>query len=381
MPALDGDGRPQVADAPDLRGDERGKREEDDGAGRRPARAPGVVAVELEPAERPAPREDRQQRRRQEQVAPEDRQPGGRQHAERHERDDPGSGGQRGAPAHPPEPEHPADQRPEQHRLAQDLPDPPRDGERHAVEPGDPPQRLGVVARARERVQGIARDDEIRQRPEHRGGRGRGEERGELAHVPAGRIERDPADVGEGEQPRLRAQQPGEAEQPEHGQPRARAPRLDEQGGEHAHEVGQVHVRADPEREDGLAGEDDRRGQQARGTAEPVRAERIGQVPERAEEDQREPDRDALRRVAERGEHDGHGGGERVRRGSDRDPVVGQPAVGEIGPPHQGVGRVVVDEAGPDHEPGEQPAEGGGGEGGGPGHRATTVLGVHPRRD
>ena len=62
-----------------------------------------------------------------------------------------------------------ADRRAEQHRLAQDLPEPPRDGAAgRAAGPVARPQRLRVVARAGQRVQRVAGDDEVAQRPQHR---------------------------------------------------------------------------------------------------------------------------------------------------------------------------------------------------------------------
>ena len=76
-----------------------------------PAPAPRVLARELRPAERARAAGDRQQRGGQQQVAPEDRQAGRGEHAEGHERDDPGRDRQAHAVAQQPEAEQPAGQR------------------------------------------------------------------------------------------------------------------------------------------------------------------------------------------------------------------------------------------------------------------------------
>ena len=167
---------------------------------------------------------------------------------------------------------------------------------------------------------------------------------------------RQVGDVGRREQPRLRAQQPGEPEQDEHRDPGARAARLDQQRREHEHEVGEVHVRAHAEREHRLAGDDQRGGQRPAAGPNHSAPEPVGDGAEQPEEAERGDHDHGLRAVAERREHEPRQRGQRVRRRRQRDAVVGQPAVGEVAAPDQRVGRVVVGEAAAHHRPRGEPA-------------------------
>ena len=208
----------------------------------------------------PAPQKIAQDRRGQQQVAAEDRQPGGgeagrtrrapstaaaiarrrarsRSHSERRQ-------AARGA---------------EEHRLAEDLADPPRHRPRHVVEAGD----RAAASRAVSRVpvsewSGSPATTQVAQRPQQRAGGGERRERRERAEVA-----RVPPQVRRGRRPRT-ATPPAAAGRRRRA---ARAParrraaraRLDEQRAEHEHEVRDVDVGPRAEVEHRPAREDDRR--------------------------------------------------------------------------------------------------------------------------
>ena len=183
----------------------------------RPPPPPRVVARELGPAEGARAAEEGEDRGGSEQVAPEDRQARGRQHAEGHERDDARRGAERPrasrrkASASSPPPAAP--KRTGSRRIS---PEAPRDRPRHLGQAGDALQALRRVARAGERVQRIAGDDEVAQRPQQRRGGGqRPQPRVADAADP------QPDEVGRREQPRLGADEAGDGRA---GRGRARPP-------------------------------------------------------------------------------------------------------------------------------------------------------------
>ena len=93
--------------------------------------SPRVIARELGPAEGAGAAEEGEDGGGCEQVAPEDRQARGRQHAEGHERDDARRGAEGHARAQEGERQQPASGGAEEDGLAQDLPEAPRDGPRN----------------------------------------------------------------------------------------------------------------------------------------------------------------------------------------------------------------------------------------------------------
>ena len=241
----------------------------------------------------PAPQKTASSAAGQQQVAAEDRQAGGGEHAEGGDRDEPGRDRQRGAPAHEGQDEDAARRGAEQAGLAQDLAEPARDGQRHGAEAGLALQHLGVVARAEQRVQRVAGEHPVVRHPDH----GRGDrEREQLEVALAGH-------VGEREQPRLGPQQAGEAEQDER-EPRAAAARLGQDRAQHQRDVRDVQVGAHAEAQDRDPGQDHERGQRSRPRAEPVRAELVGQPRQRAQREEREHDPERLAEVPERRQHD-----------------------------------------------------------------------------
>ena len=150
----------QVADAVDLRRDEHDEADERQRSEPRPAPAPRVAPRQLGPAEGTRAAEDGDDRRGQPAGSARGsaarRRPGRRTPRSR------GRRRWRPAPrarAATGQREQPAARGPEQHRLSQDLADPPWDGDRDLVESGHALERLRCVTRTGERVQRVAADD------------------------------------------------------------------------------------------------------------------------------------------------------------------------------------------------------------------------------
>src|SRR4051812_6140268 len=136
-PVLDAQGIAQVGDAVDLGRDEDHEAEKRQRPGPRPPASPRVPARPPPPAEGARSPEDREDRRRTEQVAAEDRQPRGGQGAEGDDRDHAGDGAHGDARSQEHEREHPTAGRAEKHGLAQDLAQPAGHGTRNLAEARD----------------------------------------------------------------------------------------------------------------------------------------------------------------------------------------------------------------------------------------------------
>ena len=143
----------------------------------------------------------------------------------------------------------------QQDRLAEDLAEPARDASRGRARcPVTRPSSCRVVARAGQRVQRVAGEQEVVQRPQQRAARGERDERGGVAPAvlrrglragpPPQPRPQQPREVGGREQPRLGAQQAGQREQREHRAAASAAARLDEQRAEDEHEERDVDVGA-----------------------------------------------------------------------------------------------------------------------------------------
>ena len=183
--------------------------------------------------------------------------------------------------------------------VVEDPEDRGRGGEQHE------PEERGLLHRVRDR----------QQHPVHPVAAGGGDDLGEAALRTVRRLERidgpglEPGvgevdHVGAGEEPGLGPDQPGQREQDQHRPARARAPGLDQEGGEDEGDVGDVDVRAHAVGEHRLAGQHDRGGEQAGGPAEPALAEAVDEIGDRGERDERDRDRDRLGAVAERRQHE-----------------------------------------------------------------------------
>ena len=270
------------------RGSEHDEQHERRDAEPRPRPAVAVAAREARPPERAGAAEDREDRGGQQQVAAEDRQAGRGEHAEGRDRDDAGRRAeQRRAGAGSASASRPPPAAPNSTGSRRISP-----SRRGAVSGTSPSpviarERLRVVARAEQRVQRVAGHREVRQRPQHRRGDGERDE----PRIARARRAPQPGEVGDREQPRLRAQQPRDREQGEHRRARARAPRLDEQRAEHERHVRDVDVRAGAEVEHRAPGQDDRGGERAGRRVEPLRAEAVDDPAERAEGGERADER------------------------------------------------------------------------------------------
>ncbi len=259
--------------------------DEGDGPEPGPSSAPRMPARELRPAEGARSAEDREDGGRPEQVATEDRQAGRGEDAEGDDRDHPGHGAQSDARSQERERQHPAARGAEEHGLSEDLAQPARHGARDLVEAGDALQALRGVARAGERVQRVAGDDEVAECPQQRRGGGERPQPG-VAHA----ADPQPDEVGAREQPRLGPDEAGEAEQRQDGRARAAVPGLDEEGAEDEGQVRNVDVGARAEVEHGTAREDDRRRQRAGGAVDPLLAEAVRDPAQRPQEDEGQDD-------------------------------------------------------------------------------------------
>ena len=230
-------------------GREHDERGEDDAADRRPARPPRMVRGQLAPAERARAGEHGEQRGRA--AAGSGRGSAGPAAASTQKAPmatKPGRDRQRGSPAHEREDEDPARRRAEQARLAQDLAEAPRDGQRHVVEAGDALEVLRVALRVEERVQRVAGDHEVVRHPQH----GRGERPRQQPRRPASRRRRrarSPTPPGA-------AARRGRAAR---GRARVLLARLGEDRAQYEHDVRDVEVGAHAEAEHRHAGKDQRR--------------------------------------------------------------------------------------------------------------------------
>ena len=137
----------------------------------------------------------------------------------------------------------------------------------------------------------------------------------------------------------------------------ARPPRgLDEHGGEHEQQIGDVDVGAHAVGEDGHAREQDQRRDDPGGAPEPQLGEPVEDARAAGQREQAERDRDVLDRArGQRREHDPERLDQRVRRGGDRDFVGRRLPARELPAPGERVQRVVVGEA----DAADQPQRGG----------------------
>ncbi len=240
---------------------------------------------------------------------------------------------------------------------AQDLPEPSRRRLHHVHQPGLPLQLGRQVVGAVQRPEEVAGDRQVAEAPGER--RGRHQQRQLDSGGPVARGEQ-PEPVRARVEPRLRPQQPGQAEQHEHRPAAPRTPRLEHPRPHHQRDLHQVHVAADPVVEERLAGGHDQRGEQPHLPGEQLLAEAEDPQHQRADPQDHDRQHHALARVPEQRRRDAHQHRQRMRGGRERHPVVGRAPVREIPAPEQRVERVVVQERPPEEGEDEQPDEPGG---------------------
>ena len=147
------------------------------------------------------------------------------------------------------------------------------------------------------------------------------------------------------EDPRLRAQQPGQREQRQHRPPGPRPARLDQQRAQHEHQIGDVDVGAHAVGDHRHARQEQDRGERAGSPPEPLRAEAVEHPPAGGQRDERQRHDDLDLRVRrERPQDHAEDLEQRVRGRRDRHAVGGRFALGELAAPGERVERVVVGE-------------------------------------